>query len=566
MQAIRLLALACGYPGRDEGEKQVPASVRSSSWGYRSARVHDLARVLTVDVTSTPEPESGQMESQQLLHHAIDEALEADFPARPDRAAAIRELETPPQSGASPANRSGTPPATLSRDARYRRLLVAADATAAAVGIPAAAAIGKSTHVTLRSVVLLALAPVVAKVIGLYDRDPARLRKSTLDELPALLQLAALLSFITLALSPILLDGILGPREAIALCLVLFAAATGSRTAARWIGTTLSPPERCLFIGPKEEAMRFRDKLEHEHAANARLVAQIELHHASPWASANVADRSLADARELARRLGIQRVIIAPQSPGGGEMLDLMRTFEAIGMRVSVIPALFQVVGSAVEFDDVRGVAVLGVRSFNLARSSRLVKRIFDLVGASLVLAMMSPLMLLTAVLIKLTSPGPVFFRQERVGRGGRPLELLKFRSMVADAEARKADLAPQNQAAEGFFKITDDPRITRLGRVLRRTNLDELPQLMNVLRGEMSLVGPRPLIPQEDQRVVGWHRRRLELTPGMTGHWQVLGSSRVPLDEMVAIDYLYVANWSLWTDLKLLLRTIPYVLTGRGR
>ncbi|MFZ0381928.1 MAG: sugar transferase, partial [Solirubrobacteraceae bacterium] len=110
-----------------------------------------------------------------------------------------------------------------------------------------------------------------------------------------------------------------------------------------------------------------------------------------------------------------------------------------------------------------------------------------------------------------------------------------------------------------------NDPRITRVGRLLRRTNLDELPQLLNVLRGEMSLVGPRPLIPQEDKRVVGWHRRRLELTPGITGHWQVLGSSRVPLDEMVAIDYLYVANWSLWTDLKLLLRTIPHVLTGRG-
>jgi lipopolysaccharide/colanic/teichoic acid biosynthesis glycosyltransferase len=158
-----------------------------------------------------------------------------------------------------------------------------------------------------------------------------------------------------------------------------------------------------------------------------------------------------------------------------------------------------------------------------------------------------------------------VFFRQERIGRGGRSFELLKFRSMVADAEQRKADLVGHNQAAEGFFKIADDPRITRVGRVLRRTNLDELPQLLNVVRGEMSLVGPRPLIPQEDKRVVGWHRRRLELTPGITGHWQVLGSSRVPLDEMVAIDYLYVANWSLWTDLKLLLRTIPHVVTGRG-
>ena len=126
--------------------------------------------------------------------------------------------------------------------------------------------------------------------------------------------------------------------------------------------------------------------------------------------------------------------------------------------------------------------------------------------------------------------------------------------------------MAAHNKAAEGFFKIPDDPRITRLGRLLRRTNLDELPQLINVLRGEMSLVGPRPLIPTEDELVVGWHRRRLVLTPGMTGHWQVLGSSRVPLEEMVAIDYLYVSNWSLWLDVKLLLRTVPHVLARRGQ
>jgi lipopolysaccharide/colanic/teichoic acid biosynthesis glycosyltransferase len=189
----------------------------------------------------------------------------------------------------------------------------------------------------------------------------------------------------------------------------------------------------------------------------------------------------------------------------------------------------------------------------------------FDVLSAFLGLAVAAPLMAVTALLVKLTSRGPVFFRQERVGRGGRAFELLKFRSMCIDAEERKSELTGDNEAAEGFFKIADDPRITKVGRILRRTNLDELPQLLNVLRGEMSLVGPRPLIPQEDRRVVGWHRRRLELTPGMTGHWQVLGSSRVPLDEMVAIDYLYVANWSLWTDLKLLLRTVPHVLSARG-
>jgi exopolysaccharide biosynthesis polyprenyl glycosylphosphotransferase len=469
----------------------------------------------------------------------------------------IRELEPVPVAHERPDQ--------LRRDARYRYSLLLADALACAVGVVAAAGLGKTTHLTVQSVLLVPLAPVLAKVLGLYDRDQARIRKSTLDELPQLIQLAALISFIALMLSPVLLGGVLGPREAIGLLVVLFAGLVTGRTFARRLAGHLTPPERCLFIGPTDEAMRFRQKVDHDYAANAKLVAQIELQDASPWASPTVSERSLADARELVRRLKIQRVIIAPHASGGGDMLDLMRTFGAIGVRVSVIPAMLQVVGSAVEFDDVQGIAVLGVRAFSLSHSSRLIKRLFDVLGASAALVLLAPLLGAVALLVKLSSHGPVFFRQERVGRGGRPFELLKFRSMVADAEERKAALAEHNQAAAGFFKIANDPRITRVGRLLRRTNLDELPQLLNVLRGEMSLVGPRPLIPQEDERVVGWHRRRLELTPGITGHWQVLGSSRVPLDEMVAIDYLYVANWSLWTDLKLLLRTIPHVLTGRG-
>jgi exopolysaccharide biosynthesis polyprenyl glycosylphosphotransferase len=476
---------------------------------------------------------------------------------RREPAQVIRELE--------PLPASSQPNDTLRRDAHYRHLLLVGDLLACSLGVIAASWLGKTTHLTIQSILLVLLAPAVAKILGLYDRDQARLRKSTLDELPALLQFAALFSFLALALAPVVFDGILGPREAIGLFVVVFAGLMAGRVAARRLAGELTPAERCLFIGPSDEAIRFRAKIESDPATNAKLVAQIELDNASPWAAPTVGEQPLADARELVRRLKIQRVIIAPHTSSGGDMLDLMRTFGAIGVRVSVIPAMLQVVGSAVEFDDVHGVAVLGVRSFSLSRSSRMVKRAFDIIGASVALALLSPLILATGLLVRLSSTGPVFFRQERVGRGGRPFKLFKFRSMVPDAEDRKAELEAHNQAAEGFFKIADDPRITPLGGFLRRTNLDELPQLLNVLRGEMSLVGPRPLIPKEDQRVVGWHRRRLELTPGMTGHWQVLGSSRVPLDEMVAIDYLYVANWSLWADLKLLLRTIPYVLSRRG-
>jgi lipopolysaccharide/colanic/teichoic acid biosynthesis glycosyltransferase len=222
-------------------------------------------------------------------------------------------------------------------------------------------------------------------------------------------------------------------------------------------------------------------------------------------------------------------------------------------------------VGSSFEFDDLHGVTVMGVRRFELTRSSAWFKRAFDLLGASLGLLAVSPLLLVIAVAVKLEDGGPVFFRQQRVGRHGQRFLMLKFRTMIPNADAMKDSLRDRNEAQDGLFKIAADPRITRVGRLLRSTALDELPQLWNIVSGEMSLVGPRPLVIDEDERVEGWHRRRLELMPGMTGPWQILGPSRVPLKEMVAIDYLYVANWSLWTDVKILLRTIPHVIGRKG-
>ena len=242
-----------------------------------------------------------------------------------------------------------------------------------------------------------------------------------------------------------------------------------------------------------------------------------------------------------------------------------MRTLKAVDIRVSVLPRMLEVVGSAVEFDDLHGVTLMGVRRFELSRSSGWIKRFFDVLGASLGLLAIAPLILAMAIAIKLDSRGPVFFRQLRVGRHGRRFYMLKFRTMVPDADAMKESLRDRNEAQEGLFKIAEDPRVTQMGRFLRITALDELPQLLNIVKGEMSLVGPRPLVIEEDERIEGWHRRRLELMPGMTGPWQILGPARVPLKEMVALDYLYVANWSLWTDVKILLRTVPHVLGRRG-
>jgi len=188
-----------------------------------------------------------------------------------------------------------------------------------------------------------------------------------------------------------------------------------------------------------------------------------------------------------------------------------------------------------------------------------------DIVIAITVLTLAAPLMLLIAIAIKLDSPGPVFFRQVRVGKGGKPFVLYKFRSMVDGAERQQAALRKAYGRGPLLFKLRDDPRVTRVGRILRRTSLDELPQFFNVLKGEMSVVGPRPPVPEEVAAYEDWHLQRLMVTPGLTGLWQVNGRSDLSFDEMVRLDLYYAEHWSLWLDLKLILRTIPVVLTGRG-
>jgi lipopolysaccharide/colanic/teichoic acid biosynthesis glycosyltransferase len=199
-----------------------------------------------------------------------------------------------------------------------------------------------------------------------------------------------------------------------------------------------------------------------------------------------------------------------------------------------------------------------------LSAAARRTKRAFDIAGSLLVLVLASPLLLVAAIAIKLDSSGPLVFRQQRVGRDGERFWMLKFRSMVEGAEEQLPDLRSRNEA-DGVFKLANDPRITRVGRLLRRYYVDELPQVVNVLRGEMSLVGPRPLPVAEDEQIQGRDRRRLDIAPGITGPWQVLGSSRVPLREMVRLDYRYVTNWSIGNDLRILAQTAGSVIRGRG-
>jgi exopolysaccharide biosynthesis polyprenyl glycosylphosphotransferase len=447
--------------------------------------------------------------------------------------------------------------AVRDRDRIFRRALAGADAAAAACALVIAVAVLGDDGLRPASLCAIPLLLLVSRLVGIADRDAVVLRRSTLDESPELFQLATLYTLIAWLLQDVLVAGQLSRMQVGGLWVVLFGSLLAGRIVARSIARRIAPEERCLLLGEAETADRLARKLDDIAGVNAVPVGRLALGERDTAAHHREIER-------IVRERDVHRVILAPRGGETDEMLDVIRLVKGLGVKVSVLPRILEVVGSSAQFDHLQGLPVMAIPRFGLSRSAWHLKRAMDVAGAALALLAFAPVMAAIAVAIRLDSPGPVFFRQRRVGRRGRHFGLLKFRTMVDGAEQMKDGLRGRNET-EGLFKIAADPRITRVGRFLRKTSLDELPQLINVLRGEMSLVGPRPLVVDEDVRLQGWHRRRLDLTPGMTGPWQVLGSGRVPLYEMAAIDYLYVAGWSFWTDVKLLLRTVSYMMARGG-
>jgi exopolysaccharide biosynthesis polyprenyl glycosylphosphotransferase len=452
-------------------------------------------------------------------------------------------------------------PRTRRRDSVGRLALVAADVLAVALAWLIVWVLPFSGIVW--SYWVLAYAPffmLLAKAAGLYDRDQFVLHKTTLDEGPALVSVAAIFALTVEGVQNFIYTGGSHPLPT---WVILTAMLVITRGVARFVAVRAGEPERVLVMGDAPTTVLVRRKLSSSPALNATVVGRI----GDTDDQADRPDKVLGTLEELPaviERHRVERVVIAPTQEGGGDVIDIIRLATACGVRVTVLPRMLEVIGSSVVFDDLGGQLLLGVRGFGLSPSSRVLKRTFDVVMASAILLVLAPLLALIALAIRLTSTGPVLFRQTRVGRNGREFQMLKFRTMVHGADDRKQELLNLNAAAP-MFKIPDDPRTTPIGRHLRRRSLDELPQLLNVLRGDMSLVGPRPLITEEDRLFSGWQRRRYHVAPGVTGPWQILGSSRVPMSDMVTIDYLYCANWSLWLDAKILARTVPYVLSRRS-
>jgi exopolysaccharide biosynthesis polyprenyl glycosylphosphotransferase len=262
---------------------------------------------------------------------------------------------------------------------------------------------------------------------------------------------------------------------------------------------------------------------------------------------------------------GINQVIITLPWQYHRKTVRLVLEMEETGVRARVVPDLFQLSLGGVDVEAINGIPLISVKQTALTGWNLAAKRIFDLVFTLPFMLVTLPIWLLIAAAIKLDSPGPVFFKQERAGKHGKPFKVYKFRSMVQDAEAEQNTLAAQNEASGPLFKMRDDPRRTRTGRFIRRTSLDELPQFINVVRGEMSVVGPRPALFSEVAQYQEWQRKRLEIQPGITGLWQVSGRSDLSFDEMVMLDIYYGENWSLGADIRIILRTVPQLLFGDG-
>jgi exopolysaccharide biosynthesis polyprenyl glycosylphosphotransferase len=498
-----------------------------------------MAPQLTVDAPNLAEEASARTDS------ALRPRRRPALIALPERGASEELDVSRPAKGALAAPRFP--------DSLQRRLLAAADVGAVGLALLAVAQLSPGQPSALVAVAVVPFVPILFKLAALYDRDEVRLVHSTLDETPLLLQLTGLLALGVTMLSPAVTGARPGAAEIATLWAAMLAGVTGGRLLARAMVRRVSPPERCLVIGEAAQVGRIRERLAASRA-HARVIGYL------PLTSEQVEELGSPETiHSVATDLSVQRIIIALSTSDTTGVVGLIRAAKIAGVKLSVLPLMFEAVGVGVHFDEVDGMTMLGVRRFGMSRSSRAIKRAFDIVATLLGLIVAGPVIACLAVAVRLDSEGPVFFRQVRVGRDGNHFRIVKFRSMVADAEMRKATLLSRNEAGDGLFKIRDDPRVTRVGGVLRRTSLDELPQLFNVLRGEMSLVGPRPLVVDEDERVFGLDRSRLDLTPGMTGPWQVLGA-RVPLHEMVGIDYLYVANWSLWLDVKILARTVAHV------
>jgi exopolysaccharide biosynthesis polyprenyl glycosylphosphotransferase len=470
-------------------------------------------------------------------------------------------------------------PASGRRGWLMRRLLLVADVVglvaAYVIAVELAAPAATPDRVAPIWEVLLFVATIplwilLARIYGLYDRDEERSDHSTVDDVVGVVQVVTLGTWSFLVLTHVF--GLPYPNlgRLVIFWLLAIVLVPVLRAGSRAIGRRQSAYlQNVVIVGSGYVARVLADKIEKHPEYGLRVVGFVDRdqHAALPIGSIPFLGTT-DELPAIVGQYGAQRVAIAFSTDSHDQTLRVIRSMQDTDVQIDIVPRMFEVLGTNAQLHTIEGMPLVGLPRPRLSGSSRLLKRSLDLSASVLGLVLLSPLFLAVAVAIKLDSRGSVFFRQVRMGAGNRPFRVFKFRTMVADAENLKVEIAHLNMHSDGdsrMFKVPDDPRVTKVGRFLRRWRLDELPQLLNVASGQMSLVGPRPLILDEDQHVAAWARRRLDLKPGMTGLWQVLGASDIPFDEMTKLDYLYVTNWSLREDLRLIMLTLPALTRARA-
>lgn len=340
-----------------------------------------------------------------------------------------------------------------------------------------------------------------------------------------------------------------------------------SRNAISFFNKKIDRFRRILIIGTKDRALTFAHNIERHKDLGLRILGFLSTEEYGRSKKIN-GFSILGSARDLPQFLEkevVDEVVFAISQDELKGMEDLFLLCEERGITARLVMNFFPHILAKTHLEELDGIPLITFRTTPKSELVLLLRRIFDVVGSLTIIILLFPLFLLITLLIRLDSPGPAIYRQTRCGLNGRRFTFLKFRSMVQNAAEKQGELAPYNIMKGPVFKMKNDPRITRLGYFLRKSSLDELPQLFNVLRGDMSFVGPRPPIPEEVGNYEGWQRRRLSMKPGITGLWQVSGRNHIDFDQWMKMDLEYIDNWSIWLDLKILLKTIPVVLLGKG-
>ena len=440
------------------------------------------------------------------------------------------------------------------RDALLRRMLAVADLSAAiAMGVSLGLATGRVHSLALWASIFAPAWLVLAKLSGLYDRDQRSLRHLTVDELPRLLVWSLMCtSLLAIVLAVTSLDD-LRVGTAVRGWVVASLFALTLRAIARFLWRQITPPERALIVGEGPVALAARRKFELFPDIHADIVAECE-------------QLTVDQLRESPEYLDdVDRILIASSSLDEQLIVTLVAFCRSRQIKLSLVPPARGMFGTAVQLSHVAELPVLEYNTWDISRSTLMLKRIIDVTVSLTALIVLTPLFLIIALAIALDSRGPILFVQTRAGIHRSSFRMFKFRTMVNDAEELLGELVPFEELGEPMFKLEHDPRVTRLGRLLRRTSLDELPQLLNVLAGDMSLVGPRPEQVELVSRYEPEQLFRFAVKPGLTGPMQIYGRGSLVLDERLAVERDYVENLSIGRDLRILALTVVPTVTGRG-